>query len=173
MSLGLFKKCYQQNVLINGIYLIYMYKLDLASNNLQRLISYKTKRTQQKIIIFVYILCFLSLFFSLSLSLIRSLSLSFTLSLSLSWSSSFFSLSLIHSLSLSVFLFFLPLTHSLSLSLSFSFSLSLLAFLFFFSLSMLFCPELNWMHLRDKCWVSLLGVFVKLNLAEIAVDILL
>ena len=41
-------KCYQQNVFTNHIYLIYMYEEDLALNNLQWLICYKTKSNQNK-----------------------------------------------------------------------------------------------------------------------------
>ena len=39
-------KCYQQNVFTNHIYLMYMYKEDLALNNLQWLICHKTKPNQ-------------------------------------------------------------------------------------------------------------------------------
>ena len=43
MNFGLFKNIYFQNVFTNYIYLIYMYKEDLALNNLQWLICHKTK----------------------------------------------------------------------------------------------------------------------------------
>ena len=45
-ELGLVQKCYQQNVFTNHIYLIYMYKEDLALNNLQWLICHKTQQNQ-------------------------------------------------------------------------------------------------------------------------------
>ena len=45
----LVEKCYQQNVLTNPIYSIYMYKEDLALNNLQRLICHKAKSNQSKL----------------------------------------------------------------------------------------------------------------------------
>ena len=43
MSLGLFKNV---NMFINHIYLIFMYKEDLALNNLQWLICHKTQPNQ-------------------------------------------------------------------------------------------------------------------------------
>ena len=46
MSSGSFKKWNLQNVFTNHIYLIYMYKLDLAINNLQRLICHKTNHRE-------------------------------------------------------------------------------------------------------------------------------
>ena len=42
-------KCYQQNVFTNHIYLIIMYKEDLALNNQQWLICHKTQPTKPKI----------------------------------------------------------------------------------------------------------------------------
>ena len=41
-------KCYQQNVFTNHMYLIYMYKEDLALNNLWWLICHKTKPSISK-----------------------------------------------------------------------------------------------------------------------------
>ena len=49
MSLGLIWKYYQQNVFTNPIYLIYMYKEDLALNIQQWLICKKTKQNLIKI----------------------------------------------------------------------------------------------------------------------------
>ena len=51
MSLGSFKNVIKQNVYINHVYLIYMYKQDLALNNQQVLICYKTKPNQTKLYI--------------------------------------------------------------------------------------------------------------------------
>ena len=45
MSLRFFKKNNQQNVFTNHIYIINMYKEDLALNNLQCLICYETNPT--------------------------------------------------------------------------------------------------------------------------------
>ena len=46
MTSDSFKKCYQQNVFTNHINLIYIYRYDLALNNLQRLICHKTQPNQ-------------------------------------------------------------------------------------------------------------------------------
>ena len=46
ISPGSFKKCYLQNVFINPIYSIYVYKEDLALNNLHWLICHKTQPNQ-------------------------------------------------------------------------------------------------------------------------------
>ena len=53
IELRLVKKYCQQNVITNDIYLIYMYKQDLALNNLQWLICHKTKPNQTKPFIFL------------------------------------------------------------------------------------------------------------------------
>ena len=55
MSSNSFKTRYQQNVFTNPIYLIYMYKQDLALNNLQWLIYHKTQPNQ---IIYIYSVLF-------------------------------------------------------------------------------------------------------------------
>ena len=46
MSSGLFKKVYKKCVYKSYIFNIYMYKEDLALNNLQKLICHKTKPNQ-------------------------------------------------------------------------------------------------------------------------------
>ena len=48
------KNCYLQNVFSNPIYLIYMYKEDLALNNLQWLICHKTQTNQ---IMYIWYIC--------------------------------------------------------------------------------------------------------------------
>ena len=45
-DLSLIKKCYQQNVFTNNIYLIHMYKEELVLNNPQYLICHKTQSNQ-------------------------------------------------------------------------------------------------------------------------------
>ena len=50
MSSGLFKNCYLQTIHLQIIYLVYMYKQDLVSNNLHGLICHKTQLTKQPFI---------------------------------------------------------------------------------------------------------------------------
>ena len=55
MSSDLFKKCYHQNVFTNHIYLTYMYKQDLALNNLQCFICHKNQPNQNNYSKYYYI----------------------------------------------------------------------------------------------------------------------
>ena len=53
-KLKLIQKCYLQNVFTYHIYLIYMYKDDLALNNLQWLICHKNQPNQIIYLIYMY-----------------------------------------------------------------------------------------------------------------------